>query len=63
MAYNFNYKCGVIDSDEINIDENVGLEQRGANDCVNIYFETSYSIYQNKGSVSAVQNYVNGFLT
>lgn len=61
MAYNFNYKCGVIDSDEINIDDNVGLEQRGANDCVNIYFETSYSIYQNKGSVSAVQNYVNGF--
>lgn len=37
------------------------IETRAADKCVNIYFEVSYSIYQNKGSVSAVENYVNGF--
>ena len=34
--------------------------QRSAAECVQIYFETSYSLFQNKGSFSAVQNYVTG---
>lgn len=61
LAYKYNFKCGVMDTDESPDTDSDQLEQRDANDCVNIYFETSYSIFQNKGSVSAVQNYVNGF--
>ncbi len=34
--------------------------QRSAAECVQVYFETSYSLFQNKGSVSAVENYVTG---
>lgn len=60
LSYKYNFKCGVLD-DDANDDDVPSLETRGANDCVNIYFEASYSIYQNKGSVTAVENYVNGF--
>ncbi len=34
---------------------------RNAANCVQVYFETSHSVFQNKGSVSGVQNYVTGF--
>lgn len=60
LSYKYNFNCGVIDDDSVD-DAEPSLDVRNANDCVNIFFETSYSIYQNKGSVSAVQNYVTGF--
>ena len=34
--------------------------QRTVAECVQVYFETSYSLFQNKGSFAAVQSYVTG---
>lgn len=61
LPYNYNFKCGT--SEESGLIEQIEehIETRGPGDCVKIFFETSYSIFQNKGSVSNVQNYVNGF--
>ncbi len=50
-----------VDGYEHEVDKEASLEMRAANKCINIYFEASYSIYQNKGSVSAVESYINAF--
>lgn len=61
LSYRYNFKCGASDLDASDDDLNDQLEQRDAGDCINIFFEASYSIFQNKGSVVNVQNFVNGF--
>ncbi|MDH3652521.1 MAG: M12 family metallo-peptidase, partial [Saprospiraceae bacterium] len=38
----------------------INNQQRSVAECVQVYFETSYSLYQSKGSFAAVQNYVTG---
>ena len=62
LPYKFSFKCGTNDEESElinNIEEH--LETRDAGDCVKIFFEASFSIFQNKGSVDNVQNFVNGF--
>ncbi|MEM8932723.1 MAG: M12 family metallo-peptidase, partial [Acidobacteriota bacterium] len=37
-----------------------GRVEKAAGDCVELYYETDYNIYQNKGSTSAVTSFVTG---
>ncbi len=62
LPFKDRFKCG---SDELEAtqgenDENI-IETRDEGDCVKIYFEVSYTIFQNKGSVANVETFVNGF--
>ena len=63
-----NFECGTVDDtieDSIYNEEDLFESSRGitndANEkCVKLYFETEYDIYQQLGSITAVENYVAG---
>jgi len=62
LPFKNNFKCGTKDEQSSMMDniENE-LETRDAGDCVKIFMEASYKIYQNKGSVANVETFINGF--
>jgi PKD repeat protein len=62
----FTFSCGSTD-ENLYVGASENRHNHGAgralNDCVNIYIETDYNIYQDKGSVNAVIDHVTGIFS
>lgn len=54
-----NFVCGTAEGDPYRPEELESTGERTVR-CVRFYWETAYSIYQNKGSVAEVTNYITG---
>lgn len=55
------FECGVTESINYTVEDlRTQLDNRALSDCVNLYLEVDFDIYQNKGGTTATTDYITG---
>lgn len=60
LGFQPNMDCHTVDTPDNDTDQN-SLETRDNGDCVRVWFDADYELYQNKGGVNQTEDYITGF--
>lgn len=61
LGYQPNMECHTVDTPDDDSQGDGSLETRNSGDCVRVWFDADYALYQNKGGVNQTENYITGF--
>lgn len=61
LPYKPSFVCSTDDNSNVGSESDNSLQTRDAGDCVRIWVEADFALYQNKGGTQQTQDYIDGF--